>query len=442
MSSLQIKWKLASPKFRPLWTERKRYRHFVFHGGRGGAKDYSIAIFILDMMLHYRTRVLILREVMNSILESNHQIFVDLITEYGLNEHFELTEREIRCPRTQSQIWFKGCLNPESLKSIQGVDITFFNEAQTVSQKTLDYVLPTVMRKPGSIVIFALNPLFPSDPVYAEYITDQREDTLAVPVGLHDNRFAPAALVAQANSLQQRDPDKYEWVYGGKCLGETTLSLIKMIEVLEARRRIPVRDENLPISAGLDPSGLGQDKTVLVRVRGTEVLSTHTHPGGSVQEVTNWCKDIYMSHNFDSITIDASGSTGVYDLVKQWSQGAVDGPEVYRFLGGESAQRQELHNNKRTESWCWLRDWLREGGSLPNKDDWNELAMVQWQPDGVGERIKLLPKHKLAHSPDFGDALAMALYYRKGIAKKHKQKNTVAPNKQFIQRSSGKGWAG
>ena len=132
MSKVRVEWQLASPKFATLWNDYKKYRHFVFYGGRGGAKDESIARFILDMMLKYRTRILILREVMNSIAESNHAIFVDIINNHNLNELFEITDREIRCLRTQSQIWFKGMQNPEALKSLQGIDITFINEAQTM----------------------------------------------------------------------------------------------------------------------------------------------------------------------------------------------------------------------------------------------------------------------------------------------------------------------
>jgi len=432
-----VKFEIASEKYKCLWEVSKR--HFVFYGGRGGGKDHSIARYILWCMMQYKTRVLVCREVQKSIADSQHRLFVDIIDKHGLSHLFEITDREIRCPSMGSEIVFSGLSrNSQSIKSIEGIDICFVNEAQAISRESLDFLLPTI-RKSGSIIIFALNPQYASDPVYADFVAIERDDTHRCLVSIEDNRFVSKDLLEQSATLHRIDPERWNHVYGGECVGEEERSLIRASEVFEARKRIAVRDESLPIIAGLDPSGLGQDRTVLVRVRGMEVLSYHVSSGGRVPDVVEWAKELFITEGFDALVVDASGSTGVYDGLSQWASGMNKSLDVFRFLGGSSPRRPELYNNKRTESWCMARDWLREGGKLPDNDAWNELSMVQYLPDG-GERVKLLPKARLPHSPDIGDAWSMALYFRASASKRGDMAKVVPSMHQRANHAHS--WAG
>jgi hypothetical protein len=401
-----IKMEIASPKFKCLWEMPHKYRHYVFHSGRGTSKSASVARYILWACMEYKTRVLCVREIQKSIRESSHRLLRDLIELYNLTE-FEVTDFEIRNTRTGSLITFSGLhSNIASIKSVEGVNILWAEEAQSISEESIEVLIPTI-RKQNSILIWTLNPRFVSDPIYQMLIASQREDTLVVKLELEDNRFLPETLKSESDLMKKTNKEMWEWVYGGECLGSEDMTLIPQHLINSARVRNPVRNVDLAIVAGLDVSGLGADWTILVRRRGAEVLSVDRMHKGDVIAVADWAKDIYTKRPWDKIVIDASGSTGVYDLIRQWSS-VHRQFQTYRFLGGSSPTRKDLYNNARTESWVRFRDWLSTG-RITNHKEWDEACLVLYT-FAEREQIKLLPKKDLKKSPDLIDAMTMSLW--------------------------------
>lgn len=400
----EICFTYCSPKFEILFTSRKRF--FVFDGGRGGGKDHSIGRFILESMAQYECRVMVCRELQTSIKDSNHRLLKDLIHDHDLGDIFEVTEAEIRCKLTGSVCIFKGLKhNVDSIKSIEGIDICWVNEAQTISDDSLDYLVPTI-RAPNSIIIFSLNPRYKTDPVYTRFILANRGDVERVQINLPDNEFASQTLIDESDYLKATDPEKWEWLYGGQCVGDQEMSLISALDLQESRARLPQVDTNLAICAGLDVSGLGNDWTVLIRRRGAEILSIDRIQKADVPQVANWAKELFIQKPWDRLIVDASGSSGVYDLLQQWARGH-QACEVLRFLGGQKATKPHLYSNRRTESWVLMRDWIRERGKLPNDECFDIIPRQLYKITG-GEQIALLPKELLGKSPDEADALAMS----------------------------------
>lgn len=158
MSTLKIK---VPAKLAPL-LQPKRYKGA--YGGRGGAKSHFFAEQVLCQALAGK-RIVCLREVQNSIKESVKQLLTDKISAFGLDSQFEVLESEIRGPH-DSQIIFKGLqsYNATNIKSLEGFDIAWVEEAQTVSHHSLDILRPT-LRKIGSELWFSWNPRFKTDAV-------------------------------------------------------------------------------------------------------------------------------------------------------------------------------------------------------------------------------------------------------------------------------------
>ena len=144
MSKLRIK---VPEKLAPLLAG-KRYKGA--YGGRGGAKSHFFAEMGLIRCLQAPTRMVCIREVQNSIKDSVKQLMTDKITSMGLESYFDVMQDEIR-GKNGSLIVFKGMqsYNAANIKSLEGFDISWVEEAQTFSQHSLDLLRPTI-RKPGS----------------------------------------------------------------------------------------------------------------------------------------------------------------------------------------------------------------------------------------------------------------------------------------------------
>ena len=166
-------------EFKPLFDNN--WREAAVYGGRFSLKSHTVARFLLIKAREKKTRVACFREFQNSISDSSHQLLSELIKEYNLND-FVITNNAIVNKINGSDFLFKGLHNNEqSVKSTEGIDIAWIEEAQTVSTKSIEVLTPTV-RKPGSKLIYTYNRLFENDPIHTRLVVEGRPDTLIINV--------------------------------------------------------------------------------------------------------------------------------------------------------------------------------------------------------------------------------------------------------------------
>ena len=187
------------------------------YGGRGGAKSH---FFAEQMMLAAMSgkRCVCIREVQKSIKDSVKQLIEDKIRLHGLESHFDCIETEIRT-RSGGLIVFKGMqsYNADNIKSLEGFDIAWVEEAQTLSGHSLDLLRPTI-RKPGSELWFSWNPRYKTDAVdmffRGKYV---RDDAIAVQINWNDNPwFKDTPLYQDMLADYLADEDKATHVWGGE----------------------------------------------------------------------------------------------------------------------------------------------------------------------------------------------------------------------------------
>ena len=210
MSKLRIK---IPEKLAPLLAG-KRYKGA--YGGRGGAKSHFFAEMGLIRCLQAPTRMVCIREVQNSIKDSVKQLMTDKITSMGLEPYFDVMQDEIR-GKNGSLIVFKGMqsYNAANIKSLEGFDISWVEEAQTFSQHSLDLLRPTI-RKPKSELWFSWNPRYKTDAVDRFFRVNPPEDAISVFVNWNDNPwFKQTPLYKDMLADYAADPDKAEHVWGG-----------------------------------------------------------------------------------------------------------------------------------------------------------------------------------------------------------------------------------
>lgn len=144
-------------------------------------KSHTVARYLLIQARMEKKRILCAREFQNSISESSHQLLADLITLYELTD-FVVTDKSIINKVNGSDFLFKGLRhNEQSIKSIEGIDIAWVEEAQTISKESIEVLTPTV-RKPGSKIIYTYNRLLEDDPVHQRLVIEGRPNTLIINV--------------------------------------------------------------------------------------------------------------------------------------------------------------------------------------------------------------------------------------------------------------------
>lgn len=199
-------------KLKPLLYP-KRYKGA--YGGRGGAKSHFFAEQVLLKCYTKKTRVVCIREVQNSIKDSVRQLLIDKLNKLGLEEMFEVLESEIRGPHG-SFIIFKGMqsYNAANIKSLEAFDIAWVEEAQTLSQHSLDLLRPTI-RAEGSELWFSWNPRYKTDPVDKFFRKNPPPDAISIMINWRDNPWFPEVLRKEMAHDFAIDPDKAEHIWNG-----------------------------------------------------------------------------------------------------------------------------------------------------------------------------------------------------------------------------------
>lgn len=246
--------------FSELWFP---HRYKVYYGGRGSGKSFAVAEALITIATYGRVRVLCCREIQNSIRDSSYQLLKDTAERLGVSEQFTFVDSEIRNERTGARFVFKGLLrNEQSIKSTEGVDFCWVEEAQTVSEASWETLIPTI-RKEGSEIWVTFNPLTADDPTTKRFIDSPPPDAYVRKVNYDENPFFPDVLRREMEWDRAHDYDRYLHVWEGF---PRTISDAQVFKGHFAVEPIP---ETLPAKAdrlffGAD-FGFARDPSTLVR---------------------------------------------------------------------------------------------------------------------------------------------------------------------------------
>ena len=222
-------------KLKPLLYP-KRYKGA--YGGRGGAKSHFFAEQAIARCVAAHTRIVCIREVQNSIKDSVRQLLADKIVSFGLESDFDCLETEIRGPHG-SLIIFKGMqsYNADNIKSLEAYDVAWVEEAQTLSQHSLDMLRPTI-RKGGSELWFSWNPRYKTDPVDQFFRGKPPAEAVSVFVNWRDNPWFPEVLRKEMAHDFGSDPDKAEHIWNGSYGSSAGAILARWVNEAERQGRI------------------------------------------------------------------------------------------------------------------------------------------------------------------------------------------------------------
>ena len=253
-------------------------RYKVYYGGRGGAKSWAIARALLILGSARKLRILCAREFQTSIADSVHKLLSEQIDEMGLTQWYDVQKTRI-VGTNGTEFIFKGLRhNVQEIKSTEGVDICWVEEAQTVSEDSWSVLVPTI-RQPSSEIWVSFNPLDDSDPTYKRFVLNPPPNSVVKKVSWRDNPWFPQVLRDEMEYLRRVDPEAYQHVWEGDT---RTIS-----DAVILRGKYSIRSFETPHDArfyfGAD-WGFAQDPTVLVRcfVVGNKLFIDHEAYGVGV----------------------------------------------------------------------------------------------------------------------------------------------------------------
>jgi len=210
----QAKAKARFPAKLKCLFEPANARYRVLYGGRGGSKSWNIARALLLKGCEQTIRVLCAREFQTSIKDSVHKLLCDQIYNLGIEAHYEITDRSIRGINGTEFIFVGVKNNTNNVKSIEGIDICWVEEAQSVSPNSWNVLVPTI-RKANSEIWISFNPELPTDETWKRFVISPPENAVVQKINWSDNPWFPEVLDLERRSLQGRDIEAYNNVWEG-----------------------------------------------------------------------------------------------------------------------------------------------------------------------------------------------------------------------------------
>jgi len=416
------------PKFYPMFKPKPIK---VFFGGRGGAKSESFVRVALVQAAKEGRNFLCLREFQNSIEESVHALFEEVINSTGMSHFFSVLSNKIDRldPNTGETIgaftrYGQLARNLNSIKSKANFDTAWVEEAETISERSIEVLEPTVLRKPGRELWYSFNPEDEFGPVYKKYVTPHREhinkhgfyeDDLhyICKVGYEDNRFLDEVFLKRQAQMKEDDYKKWLWVYGGEPFGDYSKAIIQPEWVrasIDAHKKVGFGP--LGISAiGFDPADEGSDAKAFIERKGSVVTAGEQWHGGDITEAIGKVFDRCYHSNSDYLIYDSIGvGTAVKTAIAM--RDPIGRIEMVPFGGADKVDNpgdkysdkdnENTFKNKRAQYWWFLRDRFEKTWKAVEKGEYfhpDELISLSSDMEDLDTLRAELSRPQRVHRP-------------------------------------------
>lgn len=289
---MKIDLKLTK-EFTPF-LEPNRYK--VVFGGRGSGKSFSIAQLLVLRAFKEPTRILCAREIQRSISDSVLQLLSDTIQRLKLTDFFDVQKSQI-IGKNGSRFLFLGLSNNiTKVKSYEGLDICWVEEAESVSYTSWETLIPTV-RKKGSEIWVSFNPNDEMDDTYQRFVVNPPPKAYVKKVNYNQNPWFPDELEKERVYLKSKNEDLYNHVWEGEVLsnrdGAYYAKFIPNDQIIDFKV-----EPNIPVDTYWDLGVSDSTCIWLVQQIGMEirVVDCYENQGEGLQFYINWLHDWRAKH--------------------------------------------------------------------------------------------------------------------------------------------------
>lgn len=386
--------------FNPYW------RYLIYEGGRGSLKSHSIARSLLIRGREKKMRFLCTREYQKSIADSVHKLLSDLILAYEMTD-WEVQKQSITNTVTGSEFIFAGLHNNVAeIKSMEGIDVCWVEEAHATTKASWDILTPTI-RKPGSQIIASFNRTTELDPVYVKFILKPPRKTYHAKVNYDYAMklgWLPDVLIDEMEDDKENYPQEYAHKWLGEPIQQSDDAILNRVAVLAAMNDQHASEDG-QIIVGADIARKGDDRTVLWKRKGDKTIGHEIYAKKSVDEVVDLIIAFVDGDKSVEIRVDDTGvGGGVTDYLKR------NGYNVVPINFGQSANDKDKYPNWISEAWFHLQKLLPQIEIPMSNELLMELSTRNWKQDQQGRRrveSKDDYKKRGFRSPDIADAMIL-----------------------------------
>lgn len=302
-----------NPNLREFWTTKARNK--ILYGGRDSSKTWDAAGFAIFLASKYTVRFLCTRQFQNKIEESVYTTLKTQIKRFGLQDEFTILNNKIIHKITGSEFVFYGLWrNIDEIKSLEGIDICWIEEAHNLTKEQWDILEPTI-RKEGSEFWIIFNPKLLNDFVYQRFVVNPPPNTLVRKINYTENPFLSETSKSIIKSRYEEDPEDAEHIYGGEPKQDDNDSIIKrswVLACIDAHEKLNIDNPSFT-KIGFDVADDGADKNAVVLRTGfictyIEEWKAEEHELlKSAQRVYNLATSNNRAHiTYDSVGVGAS----------------------------------------------------------------------------------------------------------------------------------------
>lgn len=456
-----------NPVLRPFWTARtnergEKIRNRILYGGRSSSKSWDAAAFAIFLACNYRLRILCARQFQNKIEESVYTLLKIQIERFGLRDQFRILDNKIIHKRTGTEFMFYGLWRHiDEIKSLEGIDICWLEEAHALTEAQWKILSPTVRRE-GSQFWAVFNPVLTSDFAWRRFVVNPPRGTLVRKINYNENPFLSQTMLDVIDDAKAEDEDEFRHVYLGEPRDDDDAAVIKrswIMAAIDAHKTFGIEPAGRR-RVGFDVADSGADKNATIYAHGQVALDSDLWKAGedelliSATRARATAARYGADLTYDSIGVGASVGAKVHELnaaeraaaigearppvIVQCqgfnAGGAVWRPEVIYTRSHPLKKNKDMFANAKAQAWWQVADMFRETSravkaGAPSSEDMifidsnmpnlmpliDELCTPRRDYDNAG-RVKVESKKDLAKptreggpqpSPNLADAFIM-----------------------------------
>lgn len=439
--------------FMPLLEPRpeRRKKFYALYGGRSGGKSRAAGLALLirareiERMHNRPARIMCARESMASIRQSSKAVIEGALDILGWRPYFEVQNNRVITP-LGGEIFFVGISETyrtdEAILSIEGVDLVWFEQSESMSERTHELLYPTIFRTPGAEIWLTFNPRFRHDPVYRDFVIGLRSDEACIMKGNYGDmpaQWRTDAQEAERLACLRDEPDRYPHIWLGEPDDVGGVRLVLPYATLRACVDMAhlAPDNPGPLHLGLDIADTGSDRNALVGRRGPLIVSAERWSAKTLGDTTRRAHTIASESGAVALHYDVGGvGAGVRSHLADMDTdartyatrpvnfgAAVEGKDVSYTRGVSNADFFARRSSQlawalrlRAQNTVRLRDGeavdparcLFVSPDIPRLEEYlAQLAQPQWDENPSG-KLTIDKSPDDAPSPDLYDATALA----------------------------------
>lgn len=356
-----------NPCLRPFWLTKARNR--ILYGGRSSSKSWDAAGFAIFLAQTCKLRILCTRQFQNKIEESVYTLLKIQIFRFGLQDKFRILDNKIICKTTGTEFIFYGLWRHiEEIKSLEGIDIHWAEEAHLLTETQWDILDPTI-RKEGSQHWIIFNPRLATDFVYKKFVINTPANTIVRKINYDENPFLSSTIKAVIEEKRESDFESFQHIYLGEPLTDDEQSVIKrswLLAALNAHNVLGFEGRGRK-TLGFDIADAGKDACALVGAHGS---------------LANW-SDIWKAKEDELLKsctrawneARARNSVIVYDAI---GVGATAGAKFNELNYGKQATEQIQHAKFFAGGAVHKPDARYGDSGMKNKDYFSNIKAQVW----------------------------------------------------------------